>query len=98
MKFIICVAIVFALASIASAQSPKNCSGGNCPNLVQVQSGCVGGRCYAPAPVIYQPRVVYQPYQYRGTTVTPKVYHTPIRNWLFGTARVQHIYAPYQGR
>ena len=61
------------------------------------QAQCYGGRCFAPAgpaPVIYQPRVVYQPWQYRGSSYTPRNYQTPFRTMLFGRGVWRHHYTP----
>lgn len=63
---------------------------------------CIGGNCYAPVPVysppqrIMVPRVQYQPYQYQGSAIVERRYHTPIRNWFFGRYRGYHYYAPVQ--
>ena len=52
------------------------------------QAQCVNGVCKlratAPPPVVYQPQTVYQPYQYNGSYVVPRNYHTPVRKVLFG--------------
>lgn len=48
----------------------------------------------APPPIIYRPIVQYQPWQLQGATFQPRVYRTPLRNWLFGVGTVQYHYAP----
>ena len=93
MKFLALVAVLVLVGGVAEAQ----CVGRNCPQVV-VQ-GCVGGNCgsvvVAP-PVIYQPRVTYQPYQLKSSTYTPKVYRTTVRNLFFGRGRWSHTYAPVE--
>ena len=83
-----------------------------CSSLALAQ--CVGGYCLrggisSPPPVIYQPRISYQPrtiqvpvqswqpMQYQGSQVIRRQPWTPIRN-LFGwpPVRVHHQYVPYQ--
>lgn len=47
-----------------------------------------------PAPTVYAPVTVYQPYQYRGSAVYERRYPTPLRNWLHGRYGVTHYYSP----
>ena len=71
------------------------------PSPVPYQAGCIG--CVPVVPVmpmapavIYQPQVVYQPYQYMGSALYERRYATPFRNALFGRYRGYHYYSPMQ--
>jgi hypothetical protein len=46
------------------------------------------------APVIYQPRVYYQPYQLERASYYPISYPTPLRDYFFGTGYWQYQYRP----
>ena len=48
------------------------------------------------APVLYMPRVTWQPYQLQSSVYHPREYRTPLRNLLFGRGYMQNIYAPVQ--
>ena len=48
---------------------------------------------FAP-PVIFQPRIQYQPLYLQSSTFQPRVYRTPLRNLFFGTGTITNLYSP----
>ena len=85
----LCLLFVFTLmsynATIAQEQPTPQ------PDSIAVNTVPVYN--FAP-PVIFQPRIQFQPLYLQGSTFQPRVYKTPLRNLFFGIGTITHHYSP----
>lgn len=87
-------AVLFAVlvtAFVFCGDAMAQCSGGSCATSFSQ-------RIFSPPPVMYQPRVSYQPMQYQGSAYQQFQYPTPLRNLFFGFGSVHHQYAPFNAQ
>ena len=92
---LIVLGYLFAAADTAFGQNNTICRNGVCWAVPVVPVAPVAVVPVQP-PTVYVPQVTYKPYQYQGTAVYRKNYHTPLRTLLFGRYRATHFYAPVQ--
>lgn len=88
----LCLLFVFTLASYTSTYAQELQF--NFPVQETIATPVPSYYYRLPPRIIYRPQVQIIPYQYEGSTYQPRVYRTPLRNFLFGRGVLNHYYSP----